>query len=441
MIYVIYQTEKFKQEIQKLLKQAKVKSTKINQNDLKNIKFIKFATKLEDLFEIVDNSTGLIIEYVPNRKKKTVMLYSTARLLGLPTIISNAPQKTTITRDKLLTKTLRHYFTLHNKKQILYELQKMLIQAKNFQNPKIQLKAHESFITTTDPKSKLYYMYTETNKPVLFFFHGVTARGIAYLNTLKILQKYFDLYVLDLPYHGRSSKMTPKPKHLEDFGQVVVQAILNIVKKHNLKNRDIYIMGHSFGGALSLYAAYVLQNHKYNLNLKHLYLLTPAGAPIKQSQAKLFYLTTAKKLLNIEKYYTLRNELKRTVLEILMNYLRALEKQRKQKEFFDLLKIIPNGFKNFHKMIIKIPTTLIFADEDKYFDQEYKFSYIHNFECLQVKKAQGLHDWPIIQPQQLYSLIKDTLPKNTKTIQTTKKQSQLKPSILTKILDRLLKQP
>ncbi len=414
MLQIVYSTQEFKNQITNILSKLKNKNIKIQ--------YIKFSEKFERITEILDDASGVIIEFNPNKIRKTIMLYLAARFIGIPILlVTNIEPKNTT--GKLLIRTLKNTTILNINKEtnthnIKRNIQELFKKANTFEMPAKILNATNNYITinakidNTKYKVKIYYLRTKNlNKPPLFFIHGITARSAAYLTTLNVLKKYFNIIAIDLPYHGRSGIITPNPPDYDTFAQIIVHTIKDIYKKEKLeKYNTFYLMGHSLGGSLSFFAAQQLK--KYNINITHLYLLNPAGGPIKESQAKLFYTTTIKKILNIKKYYVLRNNFKRILTEILINYLRAFEKRTTKQNFFMLIKQIPYGFKNFKNMHYNGSTSLIFSDQDQYFSSNYIIDYCQKFDCLNFKIAKGLHDWLIVEPMQVEKLLKNTLPTN-----------------------------
>lgn len=102
--------------------------------------------------------------------------------------------------------------------------------------------------------------------------HGFASTSfLAFGNTLPLITKYFNVYLLDLPGFGRSyasSKIHKKKNH--EIISFYVECI-NQLRLHNNINTAIYI-AHSYGGFLTTHYA-----HKYGKYISHLYLLDSTG--------------------------------------------------------------------------------------------------------------------------------------------------------------------
>lgn len=406
MIYILYSTETFKDTILSFIELRKI----IPINDIKTVDITRLKKQGisidQIIMELLDKASGFILEFSSRNKKNTLLLYMSLKLAGLPGIV--ASRSFSSPANKALATTIKNYVSLENRGLLQESIAKIYSNSKNISAPEKLLKSKGGLITVTFPqKATIFYTYPKNidkHKPNLIFTHGITARAVTYAKLLTILQKYYNIFTLDLPYHGRSSQLGKYPHTLNEYAQIVSTAIKQIIIKQQLhkSNKGLHLMGHSLGGAVMFYTAFHLQN-KYNI--QHLYLLNPAGGPIKQNRTKLVYLTTAYKLLNINKYYVLNSDLKRIIMEVLMNHLKNLN-AKTPKMVKEFSRIIPKGFVNFDKMIIDVPTTLIFSDKDAYFSCDYRYSFAQHFNNLKLTELPGSHDWPVIHPELIKPLLK-----------------------------------
>ncbi len=417
MIYVFYSHLEFKRTIQKLIENIRrgvgrrQESTKITANT--KITYVYINQDLDQLImSILDNATGFILEFAENNRKRFIALLATLKIMNIPGIVTSLQLQSPV--NKLLTKALKSYIPIKDLKSNPDKL-KHIIYGVSPHTPITELDVYEDFINIDYPQhASIFYIFPkryDKTKPALIFTHGITARATTYVKLLKRLEQYYNIFALDMPYHGKSSTLPVYPKSLEEYAKVVTEAIQKIIINHKLQKnkKGIHLMGHSLGGAIMFYAAQQLASNKYNIS--HLILLNPAGGPIKENITKLIYLTTVYKILNINKYYVLNDDLKRIIMEVLMNHLKNLN-TRTPKMVKNFSKIIPKGFKDFSRIKIDIPTTLVFSDSDAYFSCEYKYTYSQRFSNLNLIEVKGSHDWPVIRPPYIENIIQHAL-KNT----------------------------
>lgn len=105
----------------------------------------------------------------------------------------------------------------------------------------------------------------------LIFLHGGGLGYDCYENVIRSLAEKFTVYALNLPGYGRSKNVG----NLEETGKQVAEFIdaLGITKAT--------IVGHSYGGGVSLYAA------KHSENIERLVFIDGAGIPIRRSKLRM----------------------------------------------------------------------------------------------------------------------------------------------------------
>jgi pimeloyl-ACP methyl ester carboxylesterase len=99
----------------------------------------------------------------------------------------------------------------------------------------------------------------------LVFIHGLGSYMPAWQNNITALAKVNTCYAIDLPGYGKSEK--PDTVYSISFYADIIDAFIKEMKLEN-----VYLVGHSMGGHISLYQA--LSSPKY---LSGLVLIAPAG--------------------------------------------------------------------------------------------------------------------------------------------------------------------
>lgn len=116
--------------------------------------------------------------------------------------------------------------------------------------------------------------------PVIVFIHGLGGNLQQYDEILKDFAGITDLFAVDLPGSGKS-KANPKLKlTLENFTNLVQEALV----RNGYTNRELILVGHSYGTQVVLKLSTLLPN------VKGLALLAPAKPLIKKSWKEAFFL-------------------------------------------------------------------------------------------------------------------------------------------------------
>lgn len=89
-----------------------------------------------------------------------------------------------------------------------------------------------------------YWMETYGIGPPVFLFHGFTGSTSTWEELLPVLQTEFQVYLIDLPGHGRTK--TSSPLDMEQFCQEFCQLL------DCLKIKKIHLIGYSLGGRIAL---------------------------------------------------------------------------------------------------------------------------------------------------------------------------------------------
>lgn len=113
---------------------------------------------------------------------------------------------------------------------------------------------------------KINYEYIKKDSPVtLVFLHGWGQSGNSFNKIINYISSNNSILKLDLPGFGLSEE----PKEYFDTQEYAYQIFL-LLNKLSIKN--VILIGHSFGGRLSILLASV-----YDINIEHLVLTSSAG--------------------------------------------------------------------------------------------------------------------------------------------------------------------
>jgi pimeloyl-ACP methyl ester carboxylesterase len=128
---------------------------------------------------------------------------------------------------------------------------------------------------------KEFILPCKNNKSLgnLLFIHGFCVDH-TYFTAANKLSEHFDVYMIDLPGHGTNNdNITPKDLKLNKMAQYIVDYI-------NFKKLDnIYLMGHSMGGALVSLVERLIPT-----KIKKLILVCPANPAAIHAGLKSFYI-------------------------------------------------------------------------------------------------------------------------------------------------------
>ncbi len=95
---------------------------------------------------------------------------------------------------------------------------------------------------------QIHYVEAPGPGPALVFIHGITGSHTAFLPFMPALAQHAHVYAIDLRGHGRSGRMSGAYQG-PDFGRDVTEFLRTIV------GRPAYVVGHSLGGLVAVWAA------------------------------------------------------------------------------------------------------------------------------------------------------------------------------------------
>ncbi len=120
-----------------------------------------------------------------------------------------------------------------------------------------------------------YQTINDKEKETVVILHGWGQNSNHWLELGKLLDKNYRYLLLDLPGFGQSHLLTDNPG-IPQYSEFLLKVF------NKLKIKEPILLGHSFGGQISMYFA---ANHKNKI--KTLILLSPAGIRTKTKKQKL----------------------------------------------------------------------------------------------------------------------------------------------------------
>lgn len=235
---------------------------------------------------------------------------------------------------------------------------------------------------------KINYIKLGDGEPFILL-HGIFCDSSSYKELINILSKYYTVYAIDLPMHGKSER-PKKYLTLSDFSLMLKE----FINKLNLRNH--IICGHSAGCLIAMEYASMYK-------AKELILINPLGIVYYNYKILLFYKLLVKTLHNI--VYSPSMSLR--IMKIgLYNFFRNAF----NKNFWALFD--DNFKKDYSAQMkkIKCPTKLLWAKEDELFEFKYATRFKQNIQNSEIIAVNGNHDWPILKPKEIMKYI------NAKTI-------------------------
>ncbi|MGB9598624.1 MAG: alpha/beta fold hydrolase, partial [Minisyncoccales bacterium] len=202
---------------------------------------------------------------------------------------------------------------------------------------------------TIDLEGLLVSFQEEGQGPFFLILHGWKGSSLSWKNVVQGLSSFFTVISLDLPGFGKSQN-PPFAFDLEDFAKV----LNSFCQKREIK--EIFLLGHSFGGAVA-----VIFTILFPQMVKKLILCAPALLRSKKKNFKQrffnFLATTGNKIFNQKPPFFL----KKIIYRIINNY-----------DYFDLNPVMKETFKKIIKRDLRedlsqidIPTLILWGEKDK----------------------------------------------------------------------------
>ncbi|MDO8515297.1 MAG: alpha/beta hydrolase [bacterium] len=206
----------------------------------------------------------------------------------------------------------------------------------------------------------------------LLFLHGGRLRALIFKKTLKELSKNYHIIAPDIPGYGDSST----PKEVWTFKDYANFFILFI---EYLKIKEVIVVGYSLGGGIVYNMTSISEKVKKLVLINSAGIEKTSGSQIKRDFDRfLFY------LIHPRYFSTFLILLKEWLLFTLKHLLN-----------FNHIKSIRKGLNNSYGYLdnIKIPTSIIWAKDDKIFSVETAKKLQKTIKKSQIVVVNGNHDW------------------------------------------------
>lgn len=183
-------------------------------------------------------------------------------------------------------------------------------------------------------------------KKIILFLHGWANNSSQWLPIAQKLPPEYRYILLDLPGFGQT-QFLPEGANVPEYAEFVI----DFIEKLNLKNVSLF--GHSFGGQIALLIA---SDNKTPLH--SLILLSPAGIRLKDQHVKL-------KIALVKILKRFRPFTPPFFQNILLNRLASDDYTASFGQHRDILNNIVNYDLSAQIKNVKVPTHLLWGDQDK----------------------------------------------------------------------------
>lgn len=194
---------------------------------------------------------------------------------------------------------------------------------------------------------KTNYQVFGEGKPFLIL-HGWGSNSDRWIQVAeKISEKGYKVIVPDLPGFGQS-QLPPTPWSINNY----INWLEELIKELRLK--DFYLLGHSFGGALSSKVAV-----KHVQDIRKLFLVS--AACVRKKTAKKSFFKKMSKIVKVFYFIPYFDLFRRAVYKFIIGKSDYVYVQGIIRETY--LKVISEDL-SFHLPFIKVPTVIIWGDKD-----------------------------------------------------------------------------
>ncbi|MEO7494611.1 MAG: alpha/beta hydrolase [Massilia sp.] len=131
----------------------------------------------------------------------------------------------------------------------------------------------EAYVYSNGARLHYYRAVPNAGKPPMVMVHGMTDNGLSWTTLTRELEKFYDIYMVDMRGHGLSDPVTDT-----DDGDTLVKDVVGFVQA--LKLDKPILMGHSLGGAAVMRVA-----SDYPSLPRAVIMLDPAGFPTRPPTA------------------------------------------------------------------------------------------------------------------------------------------------------------
>ncbi len=397
-VVIVYFTEEFAHKISNLLRES---NFEVGLVKVKN----SLRANLREVFRVAGYRHIVIFEVDLADFKKSLSLYALLKFGGVKVVASSLGNLSS--RQRLVLGYLQNYSSLNSIADVIKREFTTLSD-----NDLFTLQFEEGFSEVEYKDTKLrvaYYTrwHKDNSKPLLVFFHGISARFYTYKMPMQKFSKHYSILGVDLPLHGLSSD-TPEPTSLDTFSDIAYEAVKKILVKHKIPYKQVIFIGHSVGGAVALYSVAKLE--KMGLKPKQLVLLNPVGIPFSESIMKLLLRGITARILFSKTYIKHRKVLQKVAREVVLF---DVDKIVNGGGFGYFMKatsyMVVNGLKNISSYDIRTPTLLVYSYKDAFLKEKYVLEFSKLFRCLRLKEINEPHDWVVINEEKIEDIIKEML--------------------------------
>lgn len=232
---------------------------------------------------------------------------------------------------------------------------------------------------------KLSYLEAGEGEPLLLI-HGIFSEATYFRKLIKILQKHYKIYALDLPMHGKSE--TPK-----DY--LSVPDLAKLLEKFLQKIEvDKPILAALSGGAL------IAINFCKKNQVKELILINPAGLSYHKTKREVWFAFFIKR--NILKFF--RHPIKR-LLYAPYDF-QGVARNLFNKNYRRLLDENINRDYTENLQRLACPITILWAKYDELISLSFAEKYKSLVPQAKLIIVNGTHDWPLTRPEEILKYIK-----------------------------------
>jgi pimeloyl-ACP methyl ester carboxylesterase len=210
----------------------------------------------------------------------------------------------------------------------------------------------------------IYCEYTLNGKPPILLIHGLVASVYTFRRMMPLLEKHFSVIAIDLPGFGRSEKSSRFINSYENFAKLIADCI------DFFRLKEVYLVGHSMGGQISLYTA-----KQYPEKVKKLILLNGSGY-LQPSALWIRLLSYVPFFYLFIKHQVKKQGVKDTLKlvltdhsvineEMIEEYGRPLHEKNFYKSLLRLVRHREGDLRSEQVQSITTPALLIYAEEDR----------------------------------------------------------------------------
>jgi len=255
--------------------------------------------------------------------------------------------------------------------------------------------------TTEIDSSKIRYFEVGASKETLLLLHGLGASAERWESVIPLFAKKFRVIVPDLIGFGYSDK--PMVDYTTDY---FAEFVSKFVNKIGIKKMSI--IGSSLGGQI---AAESVVN--YDVNVKKLVLVSPSGIMKHSTPALNEYISAAlyPDADSATSAFQTMSGTKNIDDKIISGFIERMQLPNAKMAFMSTLLGLSNSTKITEKLqLIKIPTLIIWGEEDPVIPIKYAQSFVSGINDCRFYKMEGCGHTPYVEkPDSFFEIVSDFL--------------------------------